>query len=160
MALLLCKSQWWAEKLGRAKVAVFFLMVLLMPSQACLSCCKLFWCVFLFFLQSGKDQVLSILLDTICPLLEIIYQWTMQNQGDCFVTTNFPSPAPPAALIAISVNYLKFLVLHTESNDQCAMSGVWLCTPWLQYFTPHLSKCLFPLAQPLDFIQQGLSSAI
>lgn len=53
----------------------------------------------------------------------------MQNQGHCFVTTNLLSPALPAALMAISVNYLKFLVLHTESGDQCAMPGIWLSTP-------------------------------
>lgn len=62
--------------------------------QACLSCCKLLWYVFLFFLQSGKDQVQSIFLDSVCPLLEILWQWIIQNQGDCFVTANLPSPVP------------------------------------------------------------------
>lgn len=62
--------------------------------------------------------------------------------------------------MAISVNYLKFLVLHTESSDRCVMPGIWLGTPWLQYLTPHLSKCLFALIQPLIFIQHGVSGAI
>lgn len=137
--------------MGRDKVGIFFLM-----GSQCLykivSPAANYSDVFLFFFQSGKVLVPSIFVDSICPSLEILWQWIIQNQGDYFVTTNFLSPAPPAALIAISINYLKFHVLHTESNNQRAMPGIWLCTTRLQYFTSHLLKCLFSSVQPLVFI--------
>lgn len=132
---------------GRGFLLDFFFL-LLRPAQTCLFCCRLFW--------SGKDELPSTLLNSICPLLEIPWQWIIRNQGDCFVTTNLLSPSPPAALMAISVNYLKFLVLHTESSNQCSIPGIWLGTPNSSTLPkPHLSKCLFSLVQPLVFIQHG-----